>query len=523
MVVVSQLESAALALIQQNIGVKIAVTALILGGGIVLARLAGQLVRYLVEAAAQRGTPVERVRRRGRSPDRVVEYAVVVLTLVTATIYINASAVGQLSRRIVGYAPRVITAALLFILGIILVKGVIALIRGFIENLNVKRQARTVGVSPKVLDGFLTGIKLFLYFVVLEIAIIQLGVSTHIIDTTVTAASYGIVLLLVLLGFFGFKDLIQNYAAGIYLRGSDVLKPGKRIKLDDETGEIRETSTFSTTINTDSGYFLLSPNKNLMDREILFKRVAADVDTLAEITEYFVSEQSEYRGAAAGEMALTMFGFDATQGDISEELDDTHPTPDELGTVLESMAGGELRYGFVEGGKITELGTEAKVWLDNEALLIPYLDKEVLFPGSETERYVLVVAVEGDELLVVDPETNGAGGVYYVEASEMQNAITATDGGGYIVLAPRGTTSFWRIKNELVYANLSLYRQLSKNLEVQLSKILRQGDVLKQVVPNVVEDFMEGWRAEETGDAVTTMWQPNGNGTGEEDEPSDDN
>ncbi|MFB6294439.1 MAG: hypothetical protein ABEI97_01650, partial [Candidatus Nanohaloarchaea archaeon] len=239
-------------------------------------------------------------------------------------------------------------------------------------------------------------------------------------------------------------------------------------------------------------------------------------------TDYFVSEQSEYRGAAAGEMALTMFGFDVTQGDISEELDDSHPAPDALGGVLESLTDGEIRYGFVEGEKVTDLGTEAKVWLDNDALLLPYLDKDLLFPGSETERYVLVVAVEGDELLVVDPETGGSGGVYYVDAGEMQEAIAGTDGGGYLVLAPRGTTSFWRIKNDLIYANLSLYRQLSKNLEVQLSKILRQGDVVKQVVPDVVDEFMERWRAEETADAVTPMWQPNGNTAGD-DEPADDN
>ncbi|MDY6765836.1 MAG: hypothetical protein SVW77_00555, partial [Candidatus Nanohaloarchaea archaeon] len=150
---VSQLESVALALIQQNTGVKVAVTALILIAGIIAARLAGQIVRYGSKQVARRGTPTEQLRRRGRSPDRVVEYAVMVLTLITATIYINASAVGQISRSIIGYAPRVITAVLLFILGIILVKGVIAVIRVFIEHLDVKKQAETVGVSPRVLDG----------------------------------------------------------------------------------------------------------------------------------------------------------------------------------------------------------------------------------------------------------------------------------------------------------------------------------------------------------------------------------
>ncbi|MDY6766129.1 MAG: mechanosensitive ion channel [Candidatus Nanohaloarchaea archaeon] len=520
---VSQLESLALALIRQNMGVKIGVTAVILVTGFLLARFAGRLTRYLAGTAWQRGDTAERLRRRQRSPERIVEYAVVVVTLATATLYINASAVGQLSRAVIQYAPRAVTAVLLFVLGIILVKGFVGVLRVFMENLDVKQQAETVGISPKVFDGFLVAIKLFLYFMVLEVAVIQLGVSTRIINTTITAASYGIVLLLVLLGFFGFKDLIQNYAAGIYLRGSEVLKPGKRIKLGDETGEIRETATFSTTVNTDSGYFLLAPNKNLMDREILFKRVKADVDTLEEITDYFVPEESEYRGAAVGEMALTMFGFDATQGDISEELDDYSPSPAALGAVLEEMADGEIRHAFVDGDKITDLGRESRVWLDNDALLLPYIDKDVLFPGSETQRYVLVVAVEGDELLVLDPETGGSGGVYYVDAAEMQEAIASMGRGGYLVLAPRGTTAFWRIKNDLIYANLSLYKQLSKNLEVQLSKILRRGDAVKQVVPDVVEDFMTRWRAEDGGDTVTPMWRPDTNGGTHSDEAADDN
>ncbi|MDY6768916.1 MAG: mechanosensitive ion channel, partial [Candidatus Nanohaloarchaea archaeon] len=265
MALLSQLEGVALGLIRQSLAVKVAVTFGILAGGFLIARLSGRVSRYAWEISLSSDEMADRIRRRDRSPDRIVEYAVVVLTLVAAMLYINASAASQIARQIVQYTPRVITAGLVLILGVILVKGVIAGVRAFIESLDVKDQAETVGVSPKVLDGFLVGVKLFLYFVVLEVAIIQLGVSARIINNTVTAASYGVVLLLVLLGFFGFKDLIQNYAAGIYLRGSEVLKPGKRIKLDDETGEIRETSMFSTTVNTDSGYFLLAPNKELMN------------------------------------------------------------------------------------------------------------------------------------------------------------------------------------------------------------------------------------------------------------------
>lgn len=521
MAFLSQLEDVAITLVEQSLAVKILLTLIILAAGILVARLSARVTRWLWESTLPEDEMAEKVRRRARSPDRMVEYSVVVLTLVAATVYINSSAVSQIAGQIIVYTPRVITAALVFLLGILLVKGLIYLIKAFIESLEVKKQAQTVGLSPRVLDASLTGIKLFLYLVVVEVFIIQLGVSPQIIHNTVTAASYGVVLLLALLGFFGFKDLIQNYAAGIYLRGSEVLKPGKRVKLDDETGEIRDISPFSTTVNTDSGYFLLAPNKNLMNREILFKRVKADVEMLEDITDYFVSETSPYQGAAATEMALAMFGFDVSQGDISEELEDEHSSPDALGETIEDLTRGEVRTAVVSADKVTGLGTEFKVWFNNDALLLPYFDKSILFPGSESERYVLCVAVEGNELLVLDPSKGESGGVYYVEAVEMEEAMKAAEDGGYLVLAPRGTTSFWRIKNGLIYANLSLYRKLSKNLEVQLSKILRRGEVLKQVVPEVVDDFIERWRVEEEDDSVTRMWRPENNGDKQIDEFTD--
>ncbi|MDY6769226.1 MAG: hypothetical protein SVW02_03920, partial [Candidatus Nanohaloarchaea archaeon] len=257
------------------------------------------------------------------------------------------------------------------------------------------------------------------------------------------------------------------------------------------------------------------------NRDILFKRVRADVDTLEDITDYFVAESSPYEGAAASEMALAMFGFDISQGDISEELAEESPAPEQLGEAVEELTGGEVKHAFVAADKITRLGRECKVWFNNDALLLPYFNKEFLFPGSDAERYVLCVAVEGDELLVLDPAKGDSGGVYYVDAAEMQNAAEATDSGGYLVLAPRGTTAFWRIKNDLIYANLSLYEHLSKNLEVQLSKIMRRGEVLKQVVPEVVDDFIERWRIGEEDDTVTAMWRPNGNGDKKIDEFTD--
>lgn len=507
----SGLGATSLSPIVQNPAVQILLSLSILVLGLLLARIAARITSMVWESRVQEKEElVDKLKKRRDAPDKLVQYVIIVITIIASLLALNVPVLTPFED-LANIASTMITALLLFILGIILVKGLMNVIRTFISNLELRGQVETLGMSPKMLDAFLTGIKFLLYLVVAEVAIVQLGLfdPNQIINTTLTAASYGIVGLLVLLGFFGFRGLIENYAAGIYLRGADVLEPGKRVKIGEETGEVRDIATFSTTVSTDSGYFMLSPNKELMKKDILFKRVQAEIDTLEDIKDYFVGGSTPYHGPASVEMALTMFGFDVTQGDISEHVSEP-AEPDELRDAVEELTNEEIRTAFVEHDKITDLADEYKIWFNNGALTIPYFDKTVLFPGAEEEpgSYVLCVGVEGEEILVVDPSTSsGSGGVYYVDKAELIRAVASQEDGdgGYIVLAPRGTTAFWRIKNDLIYSNLSLYRQLSKSLEMQLSKILRSGRVLKHIVPESVEDFTEQWREEGT---VTRMWTP---------------
>lgn len=502
----SALGAAALSSLQQSPAARVLLALVILSVGLLVARVAASLTRTMWENRVQAADEhIDKIRERHRSPDKIVQYIIIVITLVLSLITINAAVLTEQFEGVTEQVATFMTALLLFVLGVILVKGLMIIVRSFINNLELRGQVETIGMSPKFLDAFLTGVKFLLYLIVVQIAIAHLGfVTTAVLNITLTAATWGAILLLAALGFFGFKDLIQNYAAGIYLRGAEVLEPGKRVRLDDESGEVRDISTFSTTVATDSGYFMLSPNKELMSKDILFKRVKAEIETLEDITEFFVGGSTPYRGPASAEMALNIFGFDVTQGDISEDADES-PDPEDLGEVIETLTQKEVQTAFVEQDKITTVADEFKIWFNNDALLIPYFDKSLLFPGSEAESYVLCVGVEGEELLVVDP-SDSSGGVYYVDGEEMMRAMTAQDDGGYIVLAPRGTTAFWRIKNDLIYSNISLYQQLSKSLEMQLSKILRSGRVLKHIIPDSVEDFTENWREEEG--AVTRMWTP---------------
>lgn len=497
-------------LLEQPTPIRILVTFGILAGGMLLGRLVATIVKKTYQFRASEDV-VEKIRRDDKKPQKPVEYLFAILTIGAALLYLNVDAGTNLYSLLIEYTPIGLTAVLTIILGIFIINLSVNLVMHFMDTVGIKKYARELGFSPKILEISSKGLKLLLYVVVVDIALVQVGIESQILGNAVMAASYGLVGVLGLLLFFGFKDLIQNYAAGLYLRGSDVLKPGKTVKLEDETGEIRDISAFGTTISTDSGYFMLAPNSDLMDKRIMFKRVQADIETLEDIKKYFVAQEPSYCGPASGEMALTLFGYDIKQGELAEITGTERNVgvdPDPLINGVESMTDGEVQGAFVEYDKVTDLADEFKTWFNDGALIVPNFAKPVLFPNANTGHYTLSVGVEGDELLIVDPSAHTmSGGVYYVDKEEMLEAMAEWEGQkrGYVILAPEGTTAHWRIKEDLIYAEKTYYDSLSKTLEVRLRKLMRQGRIMKSVMPDTVEDFLDRWRRDEKVDRV---WKP---------------
>ena len=493
---------------EQSVVVQIAVTLLILLLGYFLSQGLVALAKKVLDKKEEK---VESIKReKTGTPYKYIEYTVSVITILLALFYLNSGATNELFSKVLNYIPSVLTATLIFILGFITVNILVNFLQGFLETFGLKKYARDLGFASQGIDMFFNALKVFLYLVALEIAVTQLGVNTEIIENTIRAASYGLVVVLTVLAFYGFKDLIANYAGHIYLKTSKVVKKGNNVKIDGESGEIRDISTFSTTIATDKGYFMVSPNKNLMDKNILFKRVKADIETLEDIKNYFVAQEPSYCGPASSEMALAMFGYNIGQERIAKvsgtELN-KGVMPEDLIESVEQLTRGEVKGAFVEHKNITDLGEEFKTWFNDGALIITNFAKPALFPNATKGHYSLSVGVEGDEVLIIDPSSiTGTGGVYYVDKNEMLDAMSEYEGEerGYIVLAPKDTRAYWRIKNELIYSDIGFYEQLSKNLELQLGKIMRSGRILKNVFPDSVDNFMEEWGTEEN---VRRVWK----------------
>ncbi|MFB6215500.1 MAG: C39 family peptidase, partial [Candidatus Aenigmatarchaeota archaeon] len=238
------------------------------------------------------------------------------------------------------------------------------------------------------------------------------------------------------------------------------------------------------------------------------------------IKSHFVAQNPSYCGPASMEMALEIFGYRNGQDEIGEKAGTEKgegTDREKLMDAVEDLTDGEVKTAYIEYDKIGDLADEFKAWFDEGALIVPNFYKQELFPDANAGHYVLSVGVEGQEILVVDPSKHtGTGGVYYVDADRLYEAMGEFDHKrGYIVVAPEGSTAYWRIKNDLVYSKKTYYDEISKTLETRLRKLLRQGGLLKNVMPSPIEDYLEDWRSDKR---VTDIWKPEGR----EDETSED-
>lgn len=425
--------------------------------------------------------------------------------ITAALIYLNNSFTNAFFSEVANFVPNLLSAALVGVLGIIGIRLLTKLTENFMKTIGTTSYLREVGFSSSAVKVIASLFKGFLYLVLLQLALAQLGIGNTFVRELVNASSWAAAFLVAGLLFYGFKDLFQNFAAGIYLKNSRFIRPGEEIQIGDEETEIRDISLFSTSLNTNSGKTVISPNSRVMDSDISFRRTKNDLDTLEEIKNYFVAEKPEDSGAATIQMALEVFGYRHEQPELKEKLGE-NPEPEDLIEAFEDLTEGDISAAFIEEEKITDTAAEFKTWFNDGALIIPKFDKDSLFSESEKSEYALSVGVEGREILMADPSSK-KGGVYYIDREKLRNAMKSIeDERGYIVIAPEGTTAQWRIKNDLLYSDKNYYDELSKTLEARLTKIMRRGRIMEEAMPEAVSSYLEKWQAQ--GD-VTRLWSPN--------------
>lgn len=490
----------------EQVLVEVAVTALILVIGHLLVKTITLTTKRILRYFSDDETKREVKQRQDKI--KYISYFLDGIVIITALIYLNAAVTNEIYTQIKDVMPDFVSIALIGLLGVIIINLVTKFSKDFLKTVGIKSYFRELGITQQGFDIISLLIKGALYLSLLQILLSELGIGSSFIADLMTASSWAAAFTIAALLVYGYKDLFHNFAAGTYLKSSRIARPGEKVNIEGETGEIENVSMFSTKVKTQDGYTMLTPNKKLMESLIKFKRTQSDLETLDQIKEFFVAQHPSYCGPAAMEMALEIFGYRHSQDEIGEKAgveENKGVESPELMQAAEELTNNNVETALVEYDQITDLEDELKAWFNDGALVIPNFYKPKLFPDATTGHYVLSVGVEGDEVLIIDP-SGESGGVYYVESEELQEAMG--DFGhkrGYIVIAPEGTTAHWRIKNDLIYAEKTYYDNLSKTLETRLRKIMRQGRILKNATPTQLDKYMNKWMKE---DRVERLWKP---------------
>lgn len=432
------------------------------------------------------------------------EAAVIAISL----IYLNVGVTNEIFNSIANFLPKALSAGLIAVLGFIGIKLVSKVGENFLRSSGVQTYFKELGLSRNAVQLIAGAFRAFLYLLLLQVTLDTLGIGNTFVKEFITASSWAVSFMVAALLVYGFKDLFENFAAGIYLKNSRFVRKGEEVNVNGEKGEVRDISLFSTSLDTARGDILITPNSQMMNADLAFKRTKSDVDTLEDIKDYFVAKKPGYTGPASIEMALEVFGYRHDQDEINEKVEESEEETLELKIKdsVEELTNSEVKAAFVEEVKVTDIAAEFKTWFNDGAVVLPKFYKPELFPDAEKSHYVLSVSVEGNEILLIDPSQTD-GGVYYVDKEKLKSAMEELEDEtkGYMVLAPKGTTAYWRIKNDLIYSDKTYYNELSKTLEARLRKIMRQGRLLKDATPSSIDRYLERWRSEQE---VTRLWAP---------------
>ncbi len=177
---------------------------------------------------------------------------ILIVALVIALGIVNSEALDQLSRDLVSFMPKALSAAIMLILGNVV---------GSIAETGV---ARSLGhVAPEVRNRVPALVKWGVLGFAIVIAANQLSIDTTIIIVAVASVFFSLGLAAALLAGLGGHPVAQQIAAGRALR--QIVAVGDTVRTDSVSGVIAAIGSTSTQITTVDDDVELVPNSDLLN------------------------------------------------------------------------------------------------------------------------------------------------------------------------------------------------------------------------------------------------------------------
>jgi hypothetical protein len=177
-----------------------------------------------------------------------------VLTIIVALGFLDLPVVDQLISLTTIYLPRIISAGVLFLVGIIVVDWMMRILGGVLE------ETKILGVRWVTL-----GIKYLLYVVLilisLDIAQIAATVTEIVAQSILFTLVLGAGLTFALMVGLGFRE----EAKVLFSSDLEFLEKGQKIKVDDVEGEITRISMLTVELDVGDGRKILLPKRKLLE------------------------------------------------------------------------------------------------------------------------------------------------------------------------------------------------------------------------------------------------------------------
>jgi len=168
---------------------------------------------------------------------KLVYYLILLLVLQISVQSMGISSLSSGLNAILAYIPKLLTAAVIFLIGVFVADLIKNALRSTTESLNIKT------------GKFISDAVFYLLVVIIALmALSQAGIDTTLITNNLTMLIGGI-LLAFMIGFgFASKDLMSSMLSSIYV--NDSLAVGSKVKIGDIGGEIVEMTSTAIMLKT---------------------------------------------------------------------------------------------------------------------------------------------------------------------------------------------------------------------------------------------------------------------------------
>ena len=186
---------------------------------------------------------------------KIIYWFVLLIFLVTAAESLGLDRVSATLDLLALYLPKVLGAAAILLIGVLLAQLVSGIVRGAAEGVGLDYAAGLGRIGQGLV-----------IIISISVAIGQLEVKTELLNYVIAIVLITFGLAVALAFGLGSRELVGQILAGIYVR--ELYEVGQRVRLADIEGQIEEIGTVKTLLLTDDGELASVANKVLLEQRV---------------------------------------------------------------------------------------------------------------------------------------------------------------------------------------------------------------------------------------------------------------